>query len=482
MLLCQVFGTSTSASVFFCMRMVVGLRATTNWASPWHGILNGSNKQLHVLSGYAALAVWKFASYVATLLRTLERYYFWNGFDKWIVEAAVYGPGCGWGRSFYFSRCTMDDFDVMVASAVCFAAGHRKIYPDNRWVKRSRTWKVDAYIFNGKFQYKIFAVGITWAHGLTSPKTPVSGSNIAPTSFFSTFSCTVCTYNVLACHFLCPKWAAARHTRPKSKKVLHFVSLRPTMAAYGPASCEFDKHRPKKKKTAEHWNYGSAVPRFGTPTLSLLEHVGTTISFFSVSAPPLTFPTIPNIWCGVTRCLQGMMGHRLCVSGTHKVPNQNKCTKAWHEPLVRRTLQKIQDVATNRPRLRTQIFTSAFRVTCVTCLALILDSGCAKFRATDSSSKSPTNGYQVFSCPHYKCTGAQLQASQVKSSQVSPNARRRAQCKGQASDGYHDGITNIHNIRTVSAGNISAYKIPFNGKEGAIHRLQMAIHIRTCIL
>ena len=32
-----------------------------------------------------------------------------------------------------------------------------------------------------------------------------------------TCSCIVCTYNLFAFHFVCPKWAAARHTRSKSK-------------------------------------------------------------------------------------------------------------------------------------------------------------------------------------------------------------------------------------------------------------------------
>ena len=95
------------------MRMIVGPLADTNWASPWHEILHGWNNKVQVLSDHAGLklwsvtcveAVWKFASYVATLpserwtLRILE----WNirgprneevlltrkGGGKWIVEAA----------------------------------------------------------------------------------------------------------------------------------------------------------------------------------------------------------------------------------------------------------------------------------------------------------------------------------------------------------------------------------------------------------
>ena len=119
------------------LRMVVGPLADTNWASPWHEILHGWNNKVQVLSDYAGLkpwsvacieAVWKFASYVATLpserwtrrilhwnvrgRRTrgrpaytwetaLERYCIWKGFDNWIVEAAAY--------ILYFSRCTLVD-------------------------------------------------------------------------------------------------------------------------------------------------------------------------------------------------------------------------------------------------------------------------------------------------------------------------------------------------------------------------------------
>ena len=71
------------------LRMVVGPPADTNWASPWHEILHGWNNKVRVLSDYAGLkpwsvtcveAVWKFASYVATLPpeRWTRRILHWN--------------------------------------------------------------------------------------------------------------------------------------------------------------------------------------------------------------------------------------------------------------------------------------------------------------------------------------------------------------------------------------------------------------------
>ena len=42
---------------------------------------------------------------------------------------------------------------------------------------------LDAHFSNGKLHYKIFAAGITWAPGLTSPETTISGSNTIPTPF-----------------------------------------------------------------------------------------------------------------------------------------------------------------------------------------------------------------------------------------------------------------------------------------------------------
>ena len=115
------------------MRMVVSPPAHTNWASsPWHEILHGWNNKVQVLSDYAGLkpwsvtcveAVWKFASYVATLpseRRTsrilewnisgprkrgrpaytwetaLQRYSISKGGGNWIVEAAAYDH---WMRS-----------------------------------------------------------------------------------------------------------------------------------------------------------------------------------------------------------------------------------------------------------------------------------------------------------------------------------------------------------------------------------------------
>ena len=120
------------------LRMVVGPPADTNWASPWHEILHGWNNKVRVLSDYAGLkpwsvtcveAVWKFASYVATLpserwtrrilhwnirgRRTrgrpaytwetaLERYCIWKGFDNWIVEAFEYGHWMRFKEDFVF--------------------------------------------------------------------------------------------------------------------------------------------------------------------------------------------------------------------------------------------------------------------------------------------------------------------------------------------------------------------------------------------
>ena len=107
-------------------------------ASPWHEILHGWNHKVQVLSDYAGLkpwsvtcveAVWKFASYVATLpserwtrrilhwnirgRRTrgrpaytwetaLERYCIWKGFDNWIVEAFEYGHWMRFKEDFVF--------------------------------------------------------------------------------------------------------------------------------------------------------------------------------------------------------------------------------------------------------------------------------------------------------------------------------------------------------------------------------------------
>ena len=51
------------------MRMVVGPPADTNWVSPWHDILHGWNNKEQMLPWLVTCmeAVWKFASYVATL-------------------------------------------------------------------------------------------------------------------------------------------------------------------------------------------------------------------------------------------------------------------------------------------------------------------------------------------------------------------------------------------------------------------------------
>ena len=43
---------------------------------------------------------------------------------------------------------------------------------------------LDVHFFNGKLHYKIFAAGITWAPGLTSPATAIFRSCTTPTSFF----------------------------------------------------------------------------------------------------------------------------------------------------------------------------------------------------------------------------------------------------------------------------------------------------------
>ena len=109
------------------MRMVVSPPADTNWASPWHELVQRWKNNVQLLSDYAGLklwfvtcveAAWKFASYVATLPAerwtrrilewnitgrrkrgrpaytwetALERHCSWKNFDNWIVEAAAYG-------------------------------------------------------------------------------------------------------------------------------------------------------------------------------------------------------------------------------------------------------------------------------------------------------------------------------------------------------------------------------------------------------
>ena len=55
--------------------------------------------------------------------------------------------------------------------------------------------------------------------------------------YIFTFSCLVCTYNAFAFHFLCPKWAAARHTGSKSKsqkKLATDVARTTTSASVNP--------------------------------------------------------------------------------------------------------------------------------------------------------------------------------------------------------------------------------------------------------
>ena len=85
---------------------------------------------------------------------------------------------------------------------------------------------LDVFSSNGKLQYKFFAAGITWTTGLTLPETPISGSNTTPTPCplpnddfpFHVFIRNLYIQCVFAFHFLCPKWAAARHTGSKSQK------------------------------------------------------------------------------------------------------------------------------------------------------------------------------------------------------------------------------------------------------------------------
>ena len=80
------------------MHMVVGPPTNTNGTSPWHIIVDGPNKQLHVLSGYVGLkprsvikkTIWKFASFVATL--PSER---WNPQDSEKRKLASLGLGLG---------------------------------------------------------------------------------------------------------------------------------------------------------------------------------------------------------------------------------------------------------------------------------------------------------------------------------------------------------------------------------------------------
>ena len=88
--------------------------------------------------------------------------------------------------------------------------------------------RLDAHSSNSKLQCKIYAAGITWETGLTLPETPISGSTTTPTSCrfpsddfpFHVFIRSLYIQCVFAFHFLCPKWAAARHTGSTSKKIL----------------------------------------------------------------------------------------------------------------------------------------------------------------------------------------------------------------------------------------------------------------------
>ena len=146
---CQIGRGISSIDAHGC-----GPPADTNWASPWHEILNWWNNKVKVLSDHAGLkpwsvtcveAVWKFASYVATLpserwtCRILE----WNirGPRKRGRPAYTWGQRCkdipsrkavaiglwrllrmiigsGRYRILCFSRCTLVD---RVRSCISFA-------------------------------------------------------------------------------------------------------------------------------------------------------------------------------------------------------------------------------------------------------------------------------------------------------------------------------------------------------------------------
>ena len=159
------------------LRMVVGPPADTNWASPWHEILQGWNNKVQVLSDHAGLkpwsvtcveAVWKFASYVATLpserwtrrilhwnisgRRTrgrpaytwetaLERYCIWKGFDNWIVEAFEYGHWMRFKEDFVFSRCTLSSWSGKILHFICLRPKGAAFGPasfDLTWLARER--------------------------------------------------------------------------------------------------------------------------------------------------------------------------------------------------------------------------------------------------------------------------------------------------------------------------------------------------------
>ena len=78
--------------------------------------------------------------------------------------------------------------------------------------------------FQWQFHFKRLALASLGHLAWHRPQHRSLGSSTTPTSFcpgmmvFFTLSCMVWTYNVFAFHFLCPKWAAAWHTRTKSSQ------------------------------------------------------------------------------------------------------------------------------------------------------------------------------------------------------------------------------------------------------------------------
>ena len=161
------------------LRRVVGPPADIDWNQPWHTILHAWHRRIDQQLEYHGFKMWstkylseywKFANYVALL-----------DDNRWAKRILHWNLGGGRpGRPFFQWQTPLQNF--------C------------RW-HHLGNWIDTAGSTDLWFQY--YTDFISFCQGWC---------------YIFTFSCLVCTYNAFAFHFLCPKWAAARHTGSKSKK------------------------------------------------------------------------------------------------------------------------------------------------------------------------------------------------------------------------------------------------------------------------
>ena len=146
--------------------------------------------------------------------------------------------------------------------------------------------KVSCFQWHAPIQKK-FAAGITWVTGLALPETPMSGSNIIPTSCPSssngvilTFSFALCTYNVFAFHF--------RHAGSKSKSKSKFEATTRRKAPPAPISKARSKRLHRLERTNSGYVLSLDLHPFFHAVDKLLKHGGFITPSFSCLIPSTT--------------------------------------------------------------------------------------------------------------------------------------------------------------------------------------------------